>query len=488
MDRTLVASIAVLSLVAVPRMAAALPPVVTAPEVVTGAPGTIITFTVTVSDPDGDAIGVFFVSQGAGAPDPVNDPTFTTNADKTVGTFTWMPTSEDVGSEFGGYDWVFHFSAFQVCCREGRLPPGRATTRIILTDTEPQFGSLSGRVSADCPATGTGLLGVSVDAFAVGSGVLAGSSVTDDQGDFSITDLPTGPYTLSILVPLGYSMPVHEVQTEVLGGQDVAVNFALTCLSTASSPRTIGFWKHQVGAILEGRGRGQVDEPTLCDYLDLIESHFNSNAINQVLVYDPPASGLCEDKLFVAMSLLNLQGSVEMISRARQQLTALLLNVAASYVAQTQVVSEDGATLSQAITYCDHLIDNPGGNHESAKSIADAINNGAMLPAGVIPLDTQNIAYRLGQVLEFEAGPSPASGPRAFRFALRSGAPVSLSIFDVSGRLVTRVFDGRLGEGRHTLMWTGRAANGSRPGDGVYFARLATPAETRVVKLIEVGR
>jgi hypothetical protein len=287
-------------------------------------------------------------------------------------------------------------------------------------------------------------------------------------------------------VPLGYTASAEEIAVDVIGGQDVAANFGLACQTIPSTPRTIGFWKHQTGVATGGRGTAQIDGASLCGYLDLIEGHFNTNAINQVVVYQPPASGLCVDKLLAAKSLLNLQGSVAMVSRARQQLMALLLNVAAGYAGLMNSVSADGATLSQAITYCDNMIDDPDGDHEKAKTIADIINNGGTVPAGMIPLSTANIAYRGRALMDLAATPSPGSGSRRIRFALAREGAVSLEIFDVAGRRVARVFEGRLPAGRHTLAWDGRTQNGERPSAGIYFARLACGRETRVAKLVEV--
>src|SRR5207247_3014922 len=81
--------------------------------------------------------------------------------------------------------------------------------------------------------------------------------------------------------------------------------------------------------------------------------------------------------------------------RAKQQLIALLFNTVSGKILQTDVVSADGATLSQAITYCSELIDdgNPA-NDETAKTIADTINNGQIVPAGVIRVSTPIITYR----------------------------------------------------------------------------------------------
>jgi hypothetical protein len=57
---------------------------------------------------------------------------------------------------------------------------------------------------------------------------------------------------------------------------------------------------YNVGVATGGNGAAQINATTLCSYLDLIAVHFNSNEINQVIVYQPPASGMCSDKLQVA--------------------------------------------------------------------------------------------------------------------------------------------------------------------------------------------
>jgi flagellar hook assembly protein FlgD len=38
--------------------------------------------------------------------------------------------------------------------------------------------------------------------------------------------------------------------------------------------------------------------------------------------------------------------------------------------------------------------------------------------------------------------------------------------------------------GRYSVTWDGRAANGKRVAEGVYFCKLATPAGTRQQKLV----
>jgi hypothetical protein len=225
----------------------------------------------------------------------------------------------------------------------------------------------------------------------------------------------------------------------------------------------------------------------LCSYLDLIAAHFNSNLLNPVVVYQPPSSGTCSAKLAVASQVLNLQGNVAMIARARQQLMSLLLNVAAGYLGQEQVISVDGATVSQAITYCDNVIDSPSGNYERAKSIADDINNAVLVPAGWIPLSTQKIDYARGhQSLAFRATPNPAHGFLTFQFSLPKAGPVDLRIFDVAGREVATLVDGPMEAGSHGVAW-----DASGPGSahiGMYFARLRTSEGAVTLRVLQMDK
>lgn len=349
-----------------------------------------------------------------------------------------------------------------------------------VTVSEPP-GSVVGVVEASCPEPRTPLLGVRVDAFD-SLGTLVETSLTDENGAYEIESLASGmSYTISVVTPLGYQALSEESRAAVSCGGAVAIDFALTCLPIAFNPRSTGYWKHQVGVATGGRGSAQVDGPTLCSYLDLVEAHFNSNAMNPVVVYVAPPSGLCADKLEVAKALLNLKGSVAMVVRARQQFMALLLNVAAGYVSLSEIVSADGATLSQAITFCDLLIDNPSGDHELAKSIADLINNGQQVGAGAIPLSTDDIAYKTAAgSLEFGLGenrPNPLAGHTMLSFALARASAVRLIVYDVSGRAIRTLLDGVLAAGSHEVAWDGADASGARVSAGVYFCRMEARPE-----------
>ena len=351
-----------------------------------------------------------------------------------------------------------------------------------VTPLPPALGDIVGVVSADCPVPGTGLLGVEVDVYD-SLGNLIANAVTDVNGYYEVLELDADDYTITVVTPLGYQVSPDEQAVTVVGGDTVIVDFALTCVEITASPRTIGFWKHQVGVATGGKGRAQIDAATLCDYLDLVENHFNGNAINQVIIYQPPSSGLCDDKLQVLKALLNLKGSVDMIDRAKQQLMALLLNVASGKLSQTEIISADGATVSQAITYSDNVIDDPAGNYETAKTICDEINNNRVVPVGMIPLSTADIAYKQGGIPVTYAlsqnYPNPFNPQTEISFSLPAACQVTLDVYNIMGQRVATLVDGQLDAGEHTVTFDGRDA-----ASGVYFYRLSTSEFTDTQKMV----
>jgi hypothetical protein len=178
-----------------------------------------------------------------------------------------------------------------------------------------------------------------------------------------------------------------------------------------------------------------------------------------------------------------------MISRARQQLLSLLLNVAAGYIGQTQVISADGATVSQAITYCDNVIDSPTGNYERAKTICDDVNSGQQVPAGMIPLSTVQIAYsRRLDLNSFTVTPNPGAAARTFSFTMGQAGSVRLDVYDVAGQLVAKLVEGPISAGPHSVSWNGRTGESDTVTRGIYFARLETVEGSKTLKVIQLMR
>jgi hypothetical protein len=80
--------------------------------------------------------------------------------------------------------------------------------------------------------------------------------------------------------------------------------------------------------------------------------------------------------------------------------------------------------------------------------------------------------------------PNPFSfAPGAqFEFALPQSGEASLEVYDAAGRLVRRLVQGSLPEGKHSTAWDGLDLTGRPAPAGVYLVRLAQPGFTPQVE------
>jgi 3',5'-cyclic AMP phosphodiesterase CpdA len=76
--------------------------------------------------------------------------------------------------------------------------------------------------------------------------------------------------------------------------------------------------------------------------------------------------------------------------------------------------------------------------------------------------------------------PNPFNASTVIRFGIPADGPVDLGVYDVSGRLVSRVTGGRYEAGYHEVGWTN--AETARP--GVYFLRLRTGSAEATRKIV----
>jgi flagellar hook assembly protein FlgD len=65
---------------------------------------------------------------------------------------------------------------------------------------------------------------------------------------------------------------------------------------------------------------------------------------------------------------------------------------------------------------------------------------------------------------------------------------VSLKIYDATGRVVRDLVGEKMDAGRYSVTWDGRAADGRRIANGVYFCKLATAVGARQQKLVVAWR
>lgn len=84
----------------------------------------------------------------------------------------------------------------------------------------------------------------------------------------------------------------------------------------------------------------------------------------------------------------------------------------------------------------------------------------------------------------FQNQPNPFNPITRISFELRKASPVSLRIYNVSGRLISVLVEGDLGAGRYERTWNGNNLNGERAASGVYFYMLETDDFSQTRKMV----
>jgi hypothetical protein len=82
------------------------------------------------------------------------------------------------------------------------------------------------------------------------------------------------------------------------------------------------------------------------------------------------------------------------------------------------------------------------------------------------------------------AQPNPAHGRATLRFDLARPGPVSLALYDPSGRRVRSLANQWLDPGQHAYPWDGSDDGGRPVPAGVYFVRLAAPGATSIDRIV----
>jgi len=80
--------------------------------------------------------------------------------------------------------------------------------------------------------------------------------------------------------------------------------------------------------------------------------------------------------------------------------------------------------------------------------------------------------------------PNPFNPLTHIQFEMRAPAQVTLDVFDLLGRHVRTLFEGRVESGISTITWDARANNGEEVASGIYFYRLVSSQNEQTRKMI----
>ncbi len=147
---------------------------------------------------------------------------------------------------------------------------------------------------------------------------------------------------------------------------------------------------------------------------------------------------------------------------------------------------------SLAPSFMDHLLsyNTPAvnrlrGYYEAADKAPDTVQTLAL----DVDITTGVRSEAHGQVADIVAlvgnYPNPFNGGTAIGYVVGApGAEATLTVHDVSGRLLTTLASGFVSPGRHETRWSGRDDAGREVGTGVYFCRLTSGRTASTVRML----
>ncbi len=131
----------------------------------------------------------------------------------------------------------------------------------------------------------------------------------------------------------------------------------------------------------------------------------------------------------------------------------------------------------------------PGQRHGGVVKLSD-VEASNLAGVKLIP-PAQSVIASLGGPVSLalsEARPNPANRVTQFGLTLDRPSTVAVSIYDLSGRLVSTLHRGLLGAGSHSFTWNGASDDGRPAAGGVYFYRASTEGAIASRKLVLLGR
>jgi flagellar hook assembly protein FlgD len=82
------------------------------------------------------------------------------------------------------------------------------------------------------------------------------------------------------------------------------------------------------------------------------------------------------------------------------------------------------------------------------------------------------------------AFPNPSTGAVTFEINNTTPVPVTLTVFDIAGRVVRQIKTDNLPDGKQIVTWDGKTENGSDAGSGIYLVSVRTPLRMQTIKVI----
>lgn len=427
-------------------------PVVTAPASASGAQNTLITFTVTAADPDGDAITTLTAAGTA----ITAGGTFASNAAHTSGTFNWTPSS----SQSGSYSATFTATNAQ---------SGSATTAItVLSSNQPPIAALT-----VVPATGNAPLAATADAS--GSTDPDGSitSYRFDFGDGTIVGPQSGATATHTYAAGNWSASVLVTDS---GGGTATATASVSVTGAGTGPNLVGnpsFESSTTGWI--GNGGGVIQRVAGgYDGGYSLETRgpatgtamFGANDSPNWVTTNSAAGTVYRLSAWLRSAAAVGQGQLRVREYTGSVLNGSTYSTRVTLSPTWQMVTVDYAAAVSGSTLDFLVLDGPvvaGETFLTDNVSIRVVTGGAAAPA---------LARQFAPAVPLEAvvAPNPLNPEATLAFTTSPAGACRLQIYDAAGRFVrTLVEEAFMPAGRHAVRFDGRDAAGRRLVSGVYF-------------------
>ncbi|MGE5180189.1 MAG: Ig-like domain-containing protein, partial [Bacteroidota bacterium] len=480
------------------------PPVVTAPATESVAEGAPLSFTVTASDPDGDAIA----SLTAAGTAITAGGSFTADASNTIGTFGWTPTSGQAGS-------------YSVTFTASNALSGSATTAITVTGvnnppvvTAPANETVDEGVLLTFTVSATDPDGNHVTLTALG--LPAGASFTDNNdntGTFTWTPSfsQAGLYTVTFMGNDGNGATgtattmitvnnVNRAPTANAGGPYTGVvNVAITFNGSGSSDPdgdTLAYaWDFGDGTTGTGVNPSHTYTAAGTFTVTLVVTDTgslssapatttatisNTFAATAFTVGGNKTTSLSAGKPYTCVQIepTNASFSITDVNLASISMNSTGTGAVSQIFADPSKTAIDGDKNSdgiQEIAACFKKTDLrqlfsllPAGRNTVTVTISGDLVTGGSFNASLII-----VVKSTGAVLAASVSPNPLNPQAKLTFATSKPGAVRVQMFDAQGRLVKTIADeSAVQAGYHDYTIDGHSSTGAQLASGVYFVKV----------------
>ena len=459
------------------------PPVVTAPALVNGMEGSPISVVVTATDPDGDAITSLEIS---GAPAGA---IFTRNGTNTSAELTWTPTT----SQAGEYDVTF---------TAANAASGSATTHITVLDKD--LGPVTIAPIADVTIAEGGSMTVNVNVTDPDSGTV---DLTSSLPSFATLNPPTSESgngslatTITIAPGTGTAGTYNASVTATTDGETATANFTITVTAAANfqtHASMIGnFNSHRKNICFRIRQSDATFDLRKVD-LSSIALHWGGNTL-PALAGKTKLDFECDDEGESDSLDVEHHDDVHAIIGDHRNGDGDGDDDCEECGDDHDGGETDSTCAVSGLHACFAMtaLRNFFGSADIPTSLNDATLEGSLTtgetfvatfgPVKSVPGDRhdQGGDHKKGP-LTLKVIPNPLNPKADISFTLTQPGRVTISIYDLHGRLVRTVLDENRAAGTQSVAWNGFDASQRRVASGTYYVRIAA-AQGQEVRAVTV--